>query len=138
MLSMSTVRKHFWQDVSRLCGGASWPRKYGFSGCIPALMSSVDGSYAVGTSEADGSRLWSRDSKNSWNVRRISSVFMERCSLGGAAESHSHPRGVREPLDAAARGSHRARGRDPGAVRMDREAAGRGDRPARRLPRVDG
>ena len=44
MLSMSTVRKHFWQVVSRLCGGCSWPRKYGFSGCIPALMSSVDGS----------------------------------------------------------------------------------------------
>ena len=44
-LSMSTVRKHFWHVVSRLCGGASWPRKYGFSGCIPALMSSVDGSY---------------------------------------------------------------------------------------------
>jgi hypothetical protein len=28
-------------------------------------MSSVDGSYAVGTSDADGSRRWSRDSKNS-------------------------------------------------------------------------
>ena len=76
MLSMSTVRKHFWHVVRRWCGAASWPRKYGFSGCIPALISSVEGSYWVGTSDADGSRLWSCCSKNSRKVRRISSVVI--------------------------------------------------------------
>ena len=42
--SMSTVRKHFWQEVSRREGGSSSPRKYGLSGCIPAVVSSTDGS----------------------------------------------------------------------------------------------
>ena len=55
MLSMSTVRKHFWDVVSRCAGGCSTPRKYGLSGCMPALMSSVDGSLR-GTSGAEGSR----------------------------------------------------------------------------------
>ena len=73
--SMSTVRKHFWQSVRRGCGGSSRPRKYGFSGCMPALISSVEGSLR-GTSGADGSRLWSRDSKNARKRSRISSEVM--------------------------------------------------------------
>ena len=56
---MSGVRKHFWHEVSRMCGGVSRPVKYGLSGCIPALMSSVEGSLR-GISEADGCRRWSR------------------------------------------------------------------------------
>ena len=63
-LSMSTVRKTFWQLVSRGAGGVSWPRKYGFSGCIPATVSSADGSCAEGTSDAEGMRRWPRSSKN--------------------------------------------------------------------------
>ena len=42
--SMSTVRKHFWTLVMRRAGGASWPMKYAFSGCMPAMVSSTDGS----------------------------------------------------------------------------------------------
>ena len=56
MMSMSTVRNVFWQVVTRGCGGVSRPRKYGFSGCMPATVNSADGSCSAGTSEADGSR----------------------------------------------------------------------------------
>ncbi len=55
MISMSAVRKVFWQLAARACGGCSEPRKYGFSGCIPAIVNSADGSCSVGISEADGS-----------------------------------------------------------------------------------
>ena len=41
---MSVVRKTFWHDVRRGCGGFSSPRKYGLKGCIPAVVSSTDGS----------------------------------------------------------------------------------------------
>jgi hypothetical protein len=42
--SMSFERKTFWQLVSRWCGGGSMPRKYGLSGCIPAVVSRTDAS----------------------------------------------------------------------------------------------
>ena len=42
--SMSVVRKHFWQVASRSAGGVSISRKYGLSGCIPAVVSRTDGS----------------------------------------------------------------------------------------------
>ena len=61
--SMSVVRKHFWTVASRGWGGVSSPRKYGTSGCIPAVVSSTDASVAAGTSDAEGSRRWSRASK---------------------------------------------------------------------------
>ena len=61
--SMSVVRKHFWTVVRRGCGGVSSPRKYGTSGCMPAVVSSTDASDAAGTSDAEGSRRWSRRSK---------------------------------------------------------------------------
>src|SRR3954463_12413015 len=70
---MSVVRKLFWHEVSRRDGGSSSPRKYGLSGCMPAVVSSTDGSYVAGTSELEGSRLWSRATKKSRKVRRISS-----------------------------------------------------------------
>ena len=56
MMSMSTVRNVFWQVVTRGCGGVSRPRKYGFSGCMPATVNSAEGSCSAGTNEADGSR----------------------------------------------------------------------------------
>ena len=54
---MSVVRKTFWQEVSLTCGGFSSPRKYGWKGCMPAVVSSTDGSYVDGTSEAEGTRM---------------------------------------------------------------------------------
>src|SRR5437868_1904377 len=71
---MSTVRKHFWHDVSRWLGGFSSPRKYGLNGCIPAVVSSTEGSYDDGTSDADGTRRWPRSSKNDKYFSRISSA----------------------------------------------------------------
>src|SRR4051812_30857909 len=70
---MSGVRKHFWQLISRWCGGFSRPWKYGLSGCMPAVVSNTDGSCSAGTSDADGSRLWSRLSKKLRKRSRISS-----------------------------------------------------------------
>ena len=43
-LSMSVVRKHFCTVVRRGCGGFSSPLKYGTSGCMPAVVSSTEGS----------------------------------------------------------------------------------------------
>ena len=42
--SMSTVRKLFWHVVMSGWGGFSMPRKYGFSGCMPAVVSRTEGS----------------------------------------------------------------------------------------------
>ena len=42
------------------------------NGCIPAVVSSTDGSYDDGINDADGMRLWSRSSKNERYVSRIS------------------------------------------------------------------
>src|SRR4051794_6281177 len=72
---MSTVRKHFWHDVSRWLGGFSSPRKYGLKGCIPAVVRSTEGSYDEGTSDADGMRRWPRSSKNDRYFSRISSAL---------------------------------------------------------------
>ena len=51
---MSVVRKHFWTLVSRVAGGVSSPRKNGLNGCIPAVVSSTDGSSDPGTRLAEG------------------------------------------------------------------------------------
>jgi hypothetical protein len=61
--SMSTVRKTRWTVVSSDDGGAFAPVMNGLSGCIPALISSVEWSSGGGTSEAEGSRVWPFDSK---------------------------------------------------------------------------
>ena len=61
--SMSVVRKHFWTEAIRSCGGFSSPRKYGTSGCMPAVVSSTVASDDAGTSDADAKRRWSRCSK---------------------------------------------------------------------------
>ncbi len=70
-LSMSGVLKQRWQLVSRLRGGVSMPMKYGFSGCMPAVISSTERSVGGGTSEAEGRRRWPRSSKKLRNVSRI-------------------------------------------------------------------
>src|SRR5690349_25123010 len=66
---MSVVRKHFWIEVSRAPGGCCWPRKYGLNGCIPAVVSSTDGSRVAGTSEADGTAWCPRSTK--WSVKLL-------------------------------------------------------------------
>ena len=88
--SMSGVRKHFWQVVRRSAGGGSCRVKYGLSGCMPALMSSVEGSLR-GISGADGLRRWSRASKKRWYRSRISSEVTQAV-YGRAAHAPSAAR----------------------------------------------
>src|SRR3954451_12318887 len=78
---MSTVRKHFWHEVRRCAGGSSSPRKNGLNGCIPAVVSSTDGSYEGGTSDAEAMRRGPRSSKNARKRSLISAAFIGR-SLG--------------------------------------------------------
>src|SRR4051812_9321134 len=78
---MSTVRKHFWQLVSRLRGGVSSPTKYGFKGCMPAVVSRTEVSVAGGTSDPERWRRWPWDSKKPRKVSRISSERMVRLSV---------------------------------------------------------
>ncbi len=63
--SMSFVRKHFWHEVMRCEGGSAEPRKYAFSGCMPAIVRRTEGSSSYGIRDADGSRLWPWRSKYS-------------------------------------------------------------------------
>src|SRR3954471_18596303 len=130
--SMSGVRKHFWQLVSRWCGGFSRPWKYGLSGCMPAVVSSTDGSCSAGTGKATGSRLWSRLSKKLRKRSRISSEVIAPESRLRAHARRLEPDRLREPLDAGARGPRRGER----TVRVDREAAGSVDRADRRRPGV--
>lgn len=55
--SISGVRMHFWQVVTRVLGGVTSPVKYFFMGAIPELISSRLLS-PWGTSEKLGSRRW--------------------------------------------------------------------------------
>ena len=71
--SMSTVRKHFCTVIERGAGGgSSWPRKYRFSGCIPAVVIRTLRSQSGGTSEPLGSCTCPLEAKWSRNRRRIS------------------------------------------------------------------
>ena len=70
----SICRRHFWTVVKRGAGGFLSPEKYGFNGCIPAEMNSVEGSSGGGISENDGNRMCSRSSKNERNPSRSSAV----------------------------------------------------------------
>ncbi len=72
--SMSGVRKHFWTVTSSGAGGCSRPRKYGISGCMPALFSRVERSHSGGTSEPEGCRLCPFDSKKDRKPSRSSAV----------------------------------------------------------------
>jgi hypothetical protein len=60
--------------VNRGAGGSFAPEKYGFKGCMPAEMKSVDGSSGGGISDQLGKRLWSRSSKNERKPSRSSAV----------------------------------------------------------------
>src|SRR3954469_13566976 len=73
---MSVVRKQRWTSATRGAGGFSWPRKYGLKGCMPAVVSSTDGSWTEGTSEAEGTIRCPRSSKKVRKVRRISFEFI--------------------------------------------------------------
>src|SRR4029079_12796492 len=64
-------------------GGAFAPEKYGFSGCIPAEMKSVDGSSGGGIRGKDGNRRCSFDSKNERKASRSSAVVRTRRSYRG-------------------------------------------------------
>src|SRR5215207_7155665 len=86
---MSVVRKTFWYVVSSVAGGSFWPRKYGFSGCMPALMSSVEVSSAGGIRGADGSRAWPFCSKKRRNPSRISAVVRMTSILGAGSRRPS-------------------------------------------------
>ena len=52
------------------------PRKYGLSGCIPAVGEQHRGIVEGGTSDAEGMRRCPRSSKKDRNVSRISAVFI--------------------------------------------------------------
>src|SRR5215212_4573789 len=142
---MSVVRKHFWHVVSRGCGGSSWPRKYGRSGCIPAVVSSTDGSYEDGTSDPDACSLWPRSWKKSRNAARISGEVRGGSALilgrDGAVTDDAIPghqardlsRGDRKGLVVEPDGEARMR---PGGQRRV-HARGRGDGAVAQLHPVD-
>ena len=60
--------------MKRGAGGFFAPEKYGFSGCMPAEMKSVEGSSGGGISDHEGKRRWPRSSKNDRNPSRSSAV----------------------------------------------------------------
>src|SRR2546421_11043940 len=80
---MSTARKHFCTDVRRDAGGGSSPRKNGLNGCIPAVVSSTEGSSVGGTSEAEGTSMWPRSTKCSTKERRIAAESIAKEAIGG-------------------------------------------------------
>jgi hypothetical protein len=60
----------------------SCPRKYGLNGTMPALTNSRFGSSS--SSDADGTTVWSRLSKNRRNRRRTSAVSIRGALLGSS------------------------------------------------------
>ena len=133
--SMSTVRKHFWQVVSRWCGGCSWPRKYGFSGCMPARGEQRRRVVLRGHERRRRAGACGRAARRRRGSARGSRrLVMRRCQSGRLGwHSHRvdlHPRRLREPLDRActrihARGSRRRR---PGSTPGSRRAPSARDR----------
>ena len=101
---MSGVRKNFCDVASSGAGGCSRPRKYGISGCMPALFSSVEWSQAGGTSEPDGWRLWPFDSKYERKPSRSSAVVRMRVIVRVALPARSRPPRVRFSLSTIASG----------------------------------
>src|SRR5919199_6577003 len=124
-------------------GGASRPAKYGFSGCMPAMTSSVEVSLGGGMSENDGSRRWSCSSEKERKRSRISSVLRaiaaRSLGRGDGAPAHDHV--------AAQQAGHLAGGgavdrlaeleRDVPAAGGGRYAAGHRARAVAQLHRVD-
>src|SRR3954468_11924845 len=75
---MSVVRKHFCTSATLGAGGSSRPRKQGLNGCIPAVVSSTEGSCTDGTSDAEDTILCPRSSKKDRYVRPVSSTLTRR------------------------------------------------------------
>ena len=69
--------------MKRGAGGVFTPEKYGFSGCIPAEMKSVDGSSGGGIRGKDGKRRCPFDSKKERKASRSSAVVGIRRSYRG-------------------------------------------------------
>jgi hypothetical protein len=61
-VSLPPARRHGCTVTTRGDGGSFVRRKYGFSGCMPAITKSVDASSGGGTSEWPGSRRCARSS----------------------------------------------------------------------------
>src|SRR5438067_4622281 len=80
--SMSGVRKHFCTVVRSGAGGCSRPRKKGISGCMPAVVSSVERSSARGTSDAEGRKVCPLDSKKARKPARSSAEVCIRGIVG--------------------------------------------------------
>src|SRR5512133_978925 len=101
--SMSSVRKLFCTVVSSGAGGCSRPRKNGISGCMPAVVSSVERSSARGIRGADGRKTWPLDSKYArYPARSSAELCMGSMLLPGYENA-------RVPADA----DRLAEGRDP-------------------------
>jgi hypothetical protein len=81
---MSVERKTFWTVTMRFAGGCFRPRKYGTSGCMPALVKSTLGS-SFRTSGALGSRVWPFSSKNLMNLSRMTELSSDPYSLASFA-----------------------------------------------------
>ena len=73
-MSLPPARSTFCTVVKRGAGGSFCPEKYGFSGCMPAEMNSVDGSSGGGISDHDGKRMCALLSKNERKPSRSSAV----------------------------------------------------------------
>ena len=86
---MSYVRKIFWMLTIRFAGGCFLPRKYGTSGCMPALVKKTEGS-SFRTRGALGSRWWPFSSKKVMNRSRMVALSMYALLAGGS-------RGARPP-----------------------------------------
>jgi len=71
MFSISPVRMHFWQVVTRWRGGSCSPVNQGFMGAMPLLMSSREASF-WGMREKLGRRRCPFVSKNFRNISRSS------------------------------------------------------------------
>ncbi len=67
---MSVARNTFWTATMRFAGGCFVPRKYGTSGCIPALVKRTLGS-SFRISGQLGIRVWPFSSKNLMNRSRM-------------------------------------------------------------------
>jgi hypothetical protein len=73
---MSFVRKHFWIDIRRFCGGCDRPMKYGFICSMPAVVNSSVYSSGGGISDEEGTRRCPRSSKKRVKSKRISDEFI--------------------------------------------------------------
>ena len=72
---MSVARKTFCTATMRFAGGCFFPRKYGTSGCMPALVKRTLGS-SFRISGQLGMRVWPLSSKKVMNRSRMVALSM--------------------------------------------------------------